>query len=299
MSHSKDKFALCIFLLIIAGMIWGMGFVASKWTLMAYGPFWSNGLRYLIAAVVSLPLFVFFKSWERNLKFWQQGLIAASFLFIAVAFQVIGLKYTSVAKSSFLTSLYAFFVPLILLATGKKKLSLSYWLLLGVCLIGIALLCNLKMTDFNLGDFYTLLCALFLSFHILYLERIAYSIKNGFEFNCMQCLLIGIFSPVVAYYFEGGISLNPLIANPLIPGPLAGFIILAVFSSVFAFGVQVYVQKILPSHIVAPLFLLESPFGAFFGFLFLKEGLNFTNIVGLLLILLSVASIPLNQKWKK
>ncbi len=295
---AKNQFLFCIFLLIIAGAIWGMGFVALKWTLVGFGPFWSNGIRYIIAAVFSLPLLLFFRSWKRDKQFFIHGLVASSFLFMGVIFQVFGLKYTSVAKCSFLTSLYAFFVPLILLVTGKKKLGRAYWGLLLICLFGIALLCDLKIDKFNIGDFYTLFCAFFLSLHILYLEKISSQMQNGFEFNCLQCLLIGLMAPVVALIFEGRLNLSLINFNPFVIGPLLGFLILGIFSSIIAFGIQVYAQKIIPSHIVGPFFLLESPFGALFGYLFLNEALRSINILGCVIIVIAVAAIPLTESWR-
>lgn len=300
LKKSPQEYLVCLALLVLAGAIWGLGFVAAKWTLIGIPPFWANALRFVVAGIVSLPLLIIFKSYQRKKIFLKNGLIASLLLFLGVTFQLLGLQYTTVAKSSFLTSFYAFFIPLILFSTGKKKLSIPYWFLLLLCLFGVSLLCNLELTHFNLGDFYTLLCALFFSFHILFLERISESIPNGFEFNCLQCGYMGLFSPILAYFVSGPLIFDMSSKNIELwaQGPLMGFLILGIFSSVIAFGIQVYAQKIIPSHIVGPLFLLESPFGALFGYIFLHETLTQLNLIGCFIILISVAIIPLTEYRK-
>jgi drug/metabolite transporter (DMT)-like permease len=65
-----------------------------------------------------------------------------------------------------------------------------------------------------------------------------------------------------------------------------------------AFTLQIVSQKKMPSHIVSMIFLLESPFAAFFGYQFLGETLSGLNLMGCALILISVGLIPLAEHWK-
>jgi drug/metabolite transporter (DMT)-like permease len=83
------------------------------------------------------------------------------------------------------------------------------------------------------------------------------------------------------------------------PGALSAFLFLSLFSSIGAFTVQVYVQQQIPPHIVSMIFLTESVFAAFFGWIFFDERLSVMGMAGALVILMSVSLVPLFTKYEK
>lgn len=230
-----------------------------------------------------------------------KGYIASWWLFGALFFQTIGLYETTVAKSGFITTLYALFTPVFSMIFFKKKFHPLYWLLVLLSILGIALLCNLRIDNFNQGDFWTLLCAMAGAGHILYVEKVADQIENAVEFNFLQSLFMGINSFVLVYLLKGGVDLSVLFVwdNLFKPSALSGLLYLSLLSSMVAFSLQIVAQKRIPSHIVSLIFLLESPIAAFFGFVILGETLNTMNLIGASLILVSVALIPLVNKMHK
>ncbi len=286
-----------LFFLFVTTCIWGFGFIATKWTFASFDGYWSHTLRFLMAGFFSLPFLLYKNSFKKK-SLLLKSYIASWWLFGALFFQTIGLYETTVAKSGFITTLYALFTPLFLMIFFKKKFHPFYWALVLLSIIGIALLCNLRVDDFNRGDFWTLLCAMAGAGHILYVEKVAGEIENAVEFNFLQSLFMGLNSLVIVYTLKGGVDLSALFGlnNLFKPSALTGLLYLSLLSSMVAFSLQIVAQKRIPSHIVSLIFLLESPIAAFFGYVVLNETLNTMNLIGAILILVSVAFIPLIGK---
>lgn len=283
-------------LLIFITMIWGMGFIGVKWTLLAHTPMESNFVRFFISTIFVIPIVTIRGEWKRSSEELKAASICSVFLFGLLFLQTWGMRYTTVAKSGFLTTLYAFFTPLLSMIFFKKRFSLGYWILIAIGLLGICLLCNLNFDEFNFGDFLTLLCALCAALHIICVDKYARVFKSGLIFNCFQIFFVTIISAIAFYFNPSNINWAVLIDFTQLP--VYGYIEIAILSSIVAFTFQAAAQRELPSHVVSTLFLLESPFAAIFGFLFLRETLNPINILGCFLIIFSVASVPYFIKAK-
>jgi drug/metabolite transporter (DMT)-like permease len=282
-------------LLILTTMVWGLGFVATRWTLEVYDPLWSNSLRYLLAGVLALPVLVIKGSFKGNLRRHRPSLIAGFFLFTSMYLQVWGLNYTSVAKSGFLTTFYVFFTPLLGMIFLHERYPKRLWALIFAALFGVAMMGDLSLNGINRGDFMTLGCAVLGAAHILYIGRIARDISDPVEFNFMQCFTMGFLGSIAAFLFMGLPPLS-ITGHEL---ALAGLFFLAFFSSLLAFTVQVVAQKAIPAHLVSMIFLLESIFAAAFGWILLDEKLNFLNLIGAVIVLASVLAIPILLSAKK
>ena len=279
-----------ILLLIFSTSIWGFGFVATRWTFSVYDPFWSNALRFSIAGLLSLPYLFYKKSFWRKNNILKKAMISSIFLLGTLLFQTLGLNTTTVAKSGFITTLYSLFIPLTTMALTGKKYRGTFWLLILMALVGMALMCNLEFKDLNGGDFLTLLCSLCAAFHIMYIGRVASSIDSPIEFNFLQNFFVAIFSILIAVIFKGRVDLKPLM--DLHSAATRGLLFLGIISSMVAFTIQVVAQKKIPAHIAGLIFLMESPFAALFGFLVFREILSPLNILGAALIMLSVILVP-------
>ncbi|EQC45451.1 DMT family transporter [Bacteriovorax sp. Seq25_V] len=278
-----------ILLLSFACLIWGLGFAGTRFTFIDYSPLWSQGLRYLFAALIAIPILAY----RRGFKEFKGAFFCSLFLTGAMITQTIGISMTTMAKAGFLTVFYAVFTPIISVIIFKQKLRKTFWALLALAMFGIFLMCDLKLDGFNMGDFYIVLCAIFFSGHIILTDIYAEK-YDTINFNFLQCTMIGFISVVIALVFEGPVSLAPLInAKALIfPSSLYGFIILSIFSSLIAFSLQIYAQKKTPPHIVGLVFLSESIFASIFGYFFFDEKIGVKGGIGAVIILIAVALIP-------
>ncbi len=279
-----------ILLLSLSSAIWGFGFIATRWSLTAFDPFWANALRFALAATLSIPFLIYKKSFWRKNNILKKAAISSVFLLGTLLFQTLGLNSTTVAKSGFITTLYSLFVPIILMLFSGKRYRLTFWLLVFMALIGMALMCNLEVKDLNGGDFLTLLCSISAALHILYIGKVANSIESPVEFNFLQNFFVAIFSIFIAFIAIGPVDLSPL--KDIHSLAVNGLLFLGIISSMISFTIQVVAQKKIPSHIAGLIFLMESPFAAVFGYFVFKELLSPMNMVGALLIMLSVILVP-------
>lgn len=284
-----------ILLLSLATAIWGFGFIATRWMFQGFDPVWTNALRFSIAGIVGLP-FLFYKNsfFRKENNITKKAMLSALFLLGAILFQTMGLVTTTVAKSGFITTLYALFIPLTLMVLTGKKFKRTFWLLIFMALVGIALMCNLEIKNLNGGDFLTLLCAFSAAFQITYIGTIAKEIQSPVEFNFLQNFFCAIFSVAIAFIFKGRVSLSPL--EDTHSQVFYSLLFLGIVSSMIAFTIQVIAQKKIPAQIAGIIFLMESPFAAVFGFFIFNERLSLMNMIGAGLILLSVVLVTIHGK---
>lgn len=270
--------------LLFAALLWGFGFVATVWALEQFSPTGFMSLRFLIAFLAGeIIRYVFF---NRKNRFFDSsdfklsvgaGLLMASFLLP----QTIGLMFTTATNSGFLTILYVILVPVLSFLLFKTHHPISVYLLAIVAFIGAFLMMGAQFQGFNIGDLWTLLCAVTAALHILYIGRISDKIKNSFRFNNYQSLwcLLAI------------LPLIPLDSNFSIWAtdikPWVGILATIFGSSLLGFMIQIRAQKILSDTTASQLFLLESPFALLFGITLLNESLTIQKTCGALLILIS------------
>lgn len=291
MAFSKKQILLFnISILLIATAIWGFGFIAVRWTFETLDPYWSNALRFGLAGLFSLPLLIVKKSFTRPNNILKKSFISSVLLLGVLLFQTIGLSQTTVAKSGFITTLYALFIPITTMFVFKKQYRPSFWFLILMALMGMALMCNLEMNDINRGDLFTLVCSFCAAFHIIYVGLVANQIESPIEFNFLQNFFVGVLSIPIALIVSGPVNLGMVLGNSTV---IKGLLFLSIISSMISFTIQVVAQRKIPDHITGLLFLMESPFAALFGFLIFGETLNVMNLVGAVLIILAVVLVPI------
>lgn len=281
---------LNIILLTFSAAIWGFGFIGTRWTFSEFDPYWSNALRFSLAGLLSLPFLFYKKSFWRKNNILRKSMISSIFLLGTLLLQTLGLSSTTVAKSGFITTLYSLFIPLFMMLFTGKKYRPTFWMLIVMALLGMALMCNLEVKDLNKGDFLTLLCAISAAFHIMYIGKISNQIESPVEFNFLQNFFVALFSIAIALLFSGPVDLAPL--KDFHSQAVRGLLFLGIVSSMIAFTIQVVAQKKIPVHIAGLIFLMESPFAAMFGYIVFKEVLTPQNMLGAALIMLSVILVP-------
>lgn len=263
--------------LFLLPTIWGIGFLATRWGLLGLDAYWLTVGRFLLAALLAAPFF----PWKR-FKEWKGALLASALLLSGMLLQTVGLAHTTVAKNAFLTALYAVFIPAIGASFLRHRIRGLEWGLLGLALLGVALMCNLRLDSFNGGDALTLACAVVFALHILWLDHCAHRTEDAMTFGLAQVMGAGVLGVPIALAADGlprwhGASVLPV----------AGLLYLTVLSSLFTFVVQMWVQRHFRPHVAGSVFLLESPIATLAGLAFLGEGISPPGVAGALLILVS------------
>lgn len=277
--------------LTLAGALWGLGFVATVWALQSFSPQTTLVARFSIATALGLSLSLGIltqnRAWKNDLRLaLPAGLILATVLFL----QTVGLQYTTATKSGFLTCLYVVLVPLFHALFSRRSPSLKTWLWVLTALAGIYLLVGGHLDALSQGDLWMLGSAVGSAAHIIYIGKASKHVQNSFLFNNFQSLwcLLALTPPWL---------LDTSTRNPS-PSPLslAGLVILGAGASLIAFSLQIRAQKVLSDTTASMLFLLESPFAAFFGFLLLQERLDLHQSFGALIIITAAAGHILTDK---
>jgi len=149
--------------LLLAGAMWGMGFVAQSTAMQAIGPLLFIGLRFVVATVAMMPFAI--REGRRaahpvRKSEWLAFAMIGLLLFAGMTAQQIGLLTTSVTNSGFLTGLYVVMVPFIAVLLFRQWPHPLVWPAALVALAGIWLLSGGSIGAFTVGDWLTILCAL-------------------------------------------------------------------------------------------------------------------------------------------
>lgn len=278
----ETYFVLLVFLLAV---IRGSSYIFIKNIITIQSPFEIVFFRFFTTGIILL-LFAIKQFKKVNRYDFIFGVLAGIFLFSAFAFQTYGIKYTTVSKQSFLTSLYIIFIPLFNFIFFKKKISKEIAFLFFIILIGVFFISFQDFKNFeislNLGDILTLLCALGFSLNIITLSKTEKYNVNIINITVIQMLIIGILSLIFQFIIEKsriGFSIN------------FSLIYLIIVCTMLNFTIQNISQKYISAHIIGLILSLESIFGTFFAVIFLNENINSNFIIGTFLITVSIVLV--------
>lgn len=279
--------------LLFATSIWGFGFIATRMALDGLGPLWLTAARFGIAGAVGLLLVGIFapvpaRQFVQELR---ESMVPGAWLATHLGLQTIGMQYTTATNSGFLTTLYVLFVPLLGLVLGRTRVTRSHAFLVVLALGGAALIGQVDKLIFNIGDLWTVGCALAGAVHIHVLGAYAMRAPSPLRLNVNQSLWVFFFVTPVAIVFDKFPTAMPS------PRALVGLMFVALASTLIAFLFQVRAQRTLAPSLVSMLCLLESPFAAVFAYFVLNERLTGMQTIGAGVIMLaSVGAIALESR---
>lgn len=302
-------------LLFLGAFIWGTTFIAQSVGVNHLNAFAFNCIRNFIGVIALLPVLLWqictkpknmnsvqgidssANSLYQNIKeiFSKDlligGLICGTALCIASNFQQLGIAYSTVGKSAFITALYIVLVPLLGLFF-KKKLSIQIWIGVILAMIGLYLLC-MKDEVFVLstGDIYLLLCAFFFTIQITAVDHFAPKV-NCVALSMMQFFVTAILSGIGMIFTK--IPTWADITAAAIPLLYAG-----VLSCGIAYTLQIVGQKYLSATVATLIMSLESVFAALAGWLILNELLSTKELIGCGLVFAAVILTQLPAPSKK
>ena len=167
-------------LLMLTALIWGTGFVSQSIGTDYVGPCTFLAMRSYIGGIALLPCIFFLgkiaqpdsgSAVKKDTKTLViGGICCGAALFCASIFQQIGIMYTTVGKTGFLTALYIIIVPVLGLFF-KKKVGINIWISALIAVFGMYLLCVKESFAIGQGDMLVMLCAFMFSVHILVIDH--------------------------------------------------------------------------------------------------------------------------------
>jgi len=271
-------------LLLLAGAVWGMGFVAQSTAMASIGPFLFIGLRFLAATVAMLPfaLMESARSPERlTRQNWRAFTLIGLNLFAAITFQQLGIMSTTVTNSGFLTGLYVVLTPICGVLLFREWPHIAVWTAALIAVAGIWLLAGGQLATLTKGDWLSILGALFCGFQLALIGRHAAKTGRPVTLAVTEFVVCAVLGLSLAIAFEP-ISLAGIReAAPQI-------LYAGIFSGGLAFTLQAIGQRYTTSAQAAIFLSTEAVFAALFGALLLGERLPPIGWLGCGLILIAI-----------
>jgi len=291
-------------LLVLTALIWGCAFVAQSVGMDYVGPFTFNMARFLIGAVVLLPVIWFMDCQKKNgagasadslenqpsgdrKTLIIGGICCGIALAIASSLQQWGILFTTVGKAGFITAMYIVIVPLLGIFIGKKVRPLII-ACVAIAVVGFYFLCMTESLRLGLGDFLVLLCAIAFSIHILVIDHFSPKV-DGVKMSAIQFLTAAILSAVPTLMWEQPVFME--IFQAWQPVLYAG-----VMSCGGAYTLQIVAQKNADPTVASLLLSLESVFSALAGWVLLGQGLSLKELFGCVLIFSAIILAQLPEK---
>jgi drug/metabolite transporter (DMT)-like permease len=278
-----NRFMKHIILLLLAAIIWGIAFVAQKAGMEYMGPFAFNGIRFALGAVSLLPLLMFqkhiFGTTTKNSDIGftvKGGILLGVVVFVAAAFQQVGIVKTTAGNAGFITSLYIIIVPFLGFFL-KHKINREVWIGALLAVIGLWLLSINRRFQMAPGDGLVLISALFWAIHIIIIGHYAPK-TNVLLLSVVQFAVGSVLNMAVAFVFEE--IRWVMVTDALYPVLYGGIMSIGV-----AYTLQVTGQRNVEPSKAAIVLSLESVFAVLGGWLLLSETLTFRKGLGAAIML--------------
>ena len=270
-------------LMLLTALIWGTTFVAQSLGMEHIGPFLYTGLRFALGCLVILPLVLLARpsgAEQAHRRFWRPMLLGSmllgAVLTIGINLQQIGLLFTTVTNSGFITGFYVILVPVFGLFVGMRS-GLGTWCGALLAVAGMLLLSVTADYRVALGDVLQLASAACWAVHVLLVGMLA-SRYDPVRVSFVQFAVCAVVSLMLAAALEETDLTAILLAAPAIA-----------FGGILAVGIgftlQVVAQKDAIASHAAIILSLEAVFAALAGWLILGEMLSLRGFIGCSLML--------------
>jgi drug/metabolite transporter (DMT)-like permease len=263
-------------ILTFTTFIWGTTFVVTKQSLNGQFPASLLVLaRFLVAGVIFLPFL------RGGRKLWLAAGELGVLLWLGFALQTIGLRYTSATRSAFLTSMHVILVPAFSGLLGRSARSLI-WVAAAMALLGCGLLSH-DGSPPNIGDLWTVMCAVTWAIYIARLETFAQALPSK-QLTAAHLWVVVALSAVWTWQ-----------AHEPIGGDIPWFAIfyLGIAATAGTTWLQTVGQRWVSAPQAAVLYTMEPVWAAVFAWIILQERLGPRGWAGAGLILAAAAMTAL------
>lgn len=280
-----------ILILLGATVIWGSTVAAQSIGMDYIGPFTFQACRNALGVLALLPVIIItdlqkIKRRGRRrpqkhelAKLLKGGLLCGLALFAACNLQQIGIKYSTAAKSGFITAMYILLVPLFGIFV-RKKTRLHTWLCALIAAVGLYLLSMNESFTISAGDLYLLGCAAAYAVHILIVDRFAKHV-DLLKLSLLQMITASLLSGVMMFIFESP-SVSALYEAKWT------LLYAGVLSSGIAYTLQIVAQKFTDPSAASLAMSLESVFALLAGIVVLAEIPTVREFVGCALMFAAI-----------
>ncbi|MFI4895997.1 MAG: DMT family transporter [Steroidobacterales bacterium] len=283
-------------LMLLAALIWGCSFVAQRLSLATIGPFFFNGVRFLLGALVVAALSRWLKdpaAPHQPLRLarlpWASGALLGVVVAISISAQQIGLRYTKVANAGFISSMYVVIVPLLSLLAGQR---LRIGIVAGAlsAAVGLYYLSGEHLT-LSYGDGLELFGAFAISIQLMLIGTLVQR-HDPLTLALIQNVACALVCLCLAFAFES-VRLSQ-IEHSVLTLFYGGALSVGV-----GYAIQAVAQKdAVPAH-AAVIFSMEGVFSALAGWIIIGETLAWHAIGGCALVVIGclLSQIAPRRRW--
>lgn len=276
--------------MLLVAMIWGGTFVAAQFAQETIPTFWILAIRFILAGL--MMSLVFWKEWKKlDRKTIRYGATIGLLLFLGIGVQMVGLKFTTPAKQSFVLVSYVIIVPILEWIFYGKRPAKKIFFSGILCIIGVGLLSLNDQLKLSFGDACTLVYALIFSIQVLKVADYSPQVGSRILFSIFQFLTAGALSLLLAL-----LSKEVLVVETVSKTSFWGIVYLTVFNTALAFTIQNMAQKYARPANTALIMATESIFGAFAAYFFAGEIFDLRKIIGCSFIFIAIFFAQFNPK---
>jgi drug/metabolite transporter (DMT)-like permease len=267
-------------------LIWGSTFVLVKSALEDISTVLFLALRFSMAAIALSGILVLRQKHRQEPRRWMAGLVTGAFLYLGFLLQTLGLRFTTAAKSGFITGLYIVVVPLLSAIVYRKAPGISEWLGVTAATAGMGLM-TLNASSFQIGkgDLLTLGCAFAFAIHILVLGHNAPRMDSDWLALLQVSACAGIALSTFWWLEEPVFRWSSTL--------WAALAVTSILATTVAFWIQTWAQKYTSATRAALDFALEPVFAWLTSFLVANEILSGRAIAGAACILGGILLVEL------
>lgn len=275
-------------LVFTALLLRASSFLFNKLGISEIAPLTLLSLRFMLAF---LPMVLIFHKRMRRLnrRTLFHGMLLGGICFTMMFLELVGLKTISSSSSCFLESTAIVLIPLFAVFTTKKRPNMSALFCALMAMAGIGLL-TLKdgALTLGIGEWLTLLAAIFLALIILLTDRFAKE-DDTVLLGILQNGFTGLFALPLAFLFE-----EPQL--PATPQLWSVVVVLVIFCTILGFTLQPVAQRYTTADRVGLLCAIPPMVIMLLDALFMGTTITMSGILGAILI---IGSILLSKYLEK
>ncbi|MGD9638561.1 MAG: DMT family transporter [Alphaproteobacteria bacterium] len=270
--------------LVLTTLIWGGTFAIIQVGLNDASPFLFLSIRFFICFLV---LTIFFPKIYKDIDkaLLKKGIILGILMFGGYGLQFLGLKYTTVAKSSLITYSFVLLIPFLQYFVRKRMPHIGNIIGLIIVSVGMIILNNPGHTTFNIGDLVTFGSAFVYAFYVIGLDAI--NSNKTLLLTSIQFLVTAVLGIISSFYFEDA-YLNPTTDLALC------LFFLSIPAGVIALFLQTNFQKETSPVKACIIYALEPVFAIILGFVMLHQTLSSSETIGVAIIL---SGVLISEAW--
>lgn len=292
-------------ILIFVTLIWGATFAIIKLALVNVSPMVFITIRFSFATILLLP---FFLKKAKNISRTAVlcGLLLGVMYFLGFSTQTIGLKYTTATKSGFITGTFILFTPIFQYLFEKKVPGKGNLIGISFVITGLIMLSSQGNSildifteigsGFNIGDFFTLLCAVSYAMYLVYLDIISkkYDYMLLVFLQISSTAILGIIA-AITLHLTGLENIKFIFGGNLV----FAFLYTSILATVLATTLQTKYQKVITPTKAGIIFSFEPIFSAVIAYYFINEKVSRFSLIGGILIFTGLLVTELFDKLIK